>query len=70
MRKIILMTETGSDLTPELAAKYGVYVVPMHVTFGNETVDDMTFNPEKIREYYKETGKKLNNTPAQYKTDM
>lgn len=57
MRKIILMTETGSDLTPALAAKYGIYIVPMHVSFGDKTVDDMTFNPEKIREYYKETGK-------------
>ena len=57
MKKIILMTETGSDITPELAAKYGIYMVPMHVTFGDKTVDDMTFDPEKIREYYKETGK-------------
>lgn len=57
MKKIILMTETGSDLTPEFAEKYGIYVVPMHVTFGDKTVDDMTFHPEKIREYYKETGK-------------
>lgn len=57
MKKIILMTETGSDITPELAAKYGIHIVPMHVTFGDKTVDDMTFDPEKIREYYKETGK-------------
>ena len=57
MRKIILLTETGSDLTPELAAKYGIYVVPMHVTFGDKTVDDMTFDPDEIRQYYKETGK-------------
>lgn len=57
MKTIILMTETGSDITPELAAKYGIYVVPMHVTFGDKTLDDMTFHPEKIREYYKETGK-------------
>ena len=51
------MTETGSDLTPELASRYGIYIVPMHVTFGDKTVDDMSFHPEKIREYYKETGK-------------
>ena len=51
------MTETGSDLTPELASRYGIYVVPMHVTFGDKTLDDMSFHPEKIREYYKETGK-------------
>ena len=52
MKKIILMTETGSDITPELAAKYGIHIVPMHVTFGDKTVDDMTFDPEKIREVF------------------
>ena len=57
MKKIILITETGSDITPEIAERYGMYIVPMHVTFGDKTVDDMTFHPEKIREYYRETGK-------------
>ena len=56
MSKIIIMAETGSDITPELAKEYGIYMVPMHVTFGEKTVDDATFDPEKIREYYKETG--------------
>ena len=56
MKKIILMAETGSDVTPELAKKYGIYIVPMHVSFGDKTVDDVTFDPEKIREFYKETG--------------
>lgn len=56
MKKIILMAETGSDVTPELAKKYGIYIVPMHVSFGDRTVDDATFDPEKIREFYKETG--------------
>lgn len=57
MKKIVLMAETGSDITPELAKKYEIYIVPMHVNFGNETLDDGTFPPEKIRDYYKENGK-------------
>ena len=57
MKNIILVAESGSDLTPELAANYGIYVVPMHVTFGDETFDDGTFPVEKIVDYYRDGGK-------------
>ena len=57
MKPIILMAETGSDITPELASQYGIQIVPMHVTFEEETLDDGTFPVEKIRDYYKQTGK-------------
>lgn len=40
MKKIILVAETGSDITPELAQQYGIKMVPMHVTFGEEMFDD------------------------------
>ena len=43
MKKIIIMAESGSDLTRELAAQYGIEIVPMHVTFENESLDDGTF---------------------------
>ena len=39
MKKIILVAESGSDITPELAAKYNIFVPPMHVNFGEETFD-------------------------------
>lgn len=57
MNKIILVAETGSDITPELANQYGIEIVPMHVTFENEALDDGAFPVEKIVGYYKETGK-------------
>jgi len=57
MKRIILVAETGSDITPELAGEYGIEIVPMHVAFDTETLDDGTFPPEKIVEYYAETGK-------------
>lgn len=57
MSSIILVAETGSDITPELAKKYSIQMVPMHVSFDKETVDDGSFQTEKIREYYKSTGK-------------
>ncbi|MEE8885354.1 MAG: DegV family protein [Eubacteriales bacterium] len=57
MSKIILVAESGSDMSPELAAKYGVYIVPMHVTFGEDTLDDGSFDPQKVVDYYNKTGK-------------
>ncbi|MCI6888107.1 MAG: DegV family EDD domain-containing protein [Lachnospiraceae bacterium] len=57
MTPIILVAETGSDITPELASRYGIYIVPMHVSFDNETFDDGTFPAEQICSYYRQTGK-------------
>lgn len=57
MKKIIVVAETGSDVTEELAKKYGIELVPMHVSFDTETLDDGTFPAEQIVEYYNNTGK-------------
>ena len=57
MNPIIIVAETGSDITPELAAKYNITLVPMHVTFDSHTMDDGSFPVQKICDYYKETGK-------------
>lgn len=57
MKKIILVAETGSDVNAELAKEYGVEIVPMHVSFDTETLDDGAFPVEKIVEYYQTTGK-------------
>ena len=57
MKPIILVAETGSDLTPELAQQYNIYIAPMHVAFDSVTLDDGSFPVEKIVEYYKKTGK-------------
>ena len=57
MSSIIIVAETGSDITPELAQRYHIRVVPMHVAFSTETRDDGSFPPEEIRDYYQRTGK-------------
>ena len=57
MSSIILVAETGSDITKFLADQYNIQMVPMHVSFDNETLDDATFPVQKIVDYYKETGK-------------
>lgn len=57
MNPIILVAETGSDITPELASKYNIKIVPMHVSFDSETLDDGSFPVQKICDYYHNTGK-------------
>lgn len=57
MSSIILVAETGSDVTKELAAQYNIRIVPMHVNFDDVTLDDGSFPAQKIVDYYRETGK-------------
>ena len=52
MKPIIIVAETGSDITKELAAQYDIRIVPMHVAFGEETLDDGSFPVQKICDYY------------------
>ena len=55
MSNILLMVESGSDITPELAEQYGIAVVPMHVSFGGETRDDGSFPVTQMFDHYKKT---------------
>lgn len=57
MKQIILVAETGSDVNARLAAEYDIKIVPMHVSFDAETLDDGGFPVEKIVAYYQATGK-------------
>ena len=57
MNQIILVAETGSDITAKLAERYGIYIVPMHVAFDDETLDDGTFPAQKIVDFYQSTGR-------------
>ena len=55
MSRILLVAETGSDLTPALAAQNGVTLVPMHVSFGGKTLDDGAFPVTEMFDHYKTT---------------
>jgi DegV family protein with EDD domain len=57
MGKIILVAESGCDVTADLQARYGIRIVPMHVIFGDVTRDDGTFPPSEVIEYFRRTGK-------------
>lgn len=71
MKQMILVAETGSDINPALASEYNIEIVPMHVSFDHETLDDGAFPVEKIVEYYHETGrlpKTSGSTPDDFET--
>ena len=55
MNDILLMAESGSDITPEIAKEYGVEIVPMHVAFGGETRDDGSFPVTEMFAHYAKT---------------
>ena len=55
--QIILVAETGADIPPSLAEKYGIHITPMHVTFDTVTKADGSFDPDEIIRYFEETGK-------------
>ena len=55
MRKYIITTESGSDLPQEMIERYDVYIVPMHVTMGDHTYPDGSFNVQDLFDYYEET---------------
>ena len=57
MSEIKIVVESGSDMPPELADRNGIYIVPMHVTFGDVTKDDGTFDPQEVIDYYRKKGK-------------
>lgn len=56
MNKYIITTESGSDLTPEMIERYNIKVIPMHVTMGEETYPDGSFDVQKLFDFYDETG--------------
>lgn len=56
MCKYILLAETGADVPPDLVTRYGIVLVPMHVSFGAVTRDDGSFPTEELFSYYRRTG--------------
>lgn len=57
MRKIILSTESGADLPGDLAEKYDVQVVPMHIIMDGNDYLDGHLPVEDIYDYYERTKK-------------
>lgn len=56
MKKYIITTESGSDLSNEIIERYNIQVIPMHVTMGDQTYPDGSFDVQKVFDYYEKTG--------------
>lgn len=55
--KIIVTTDSTSDLTKELVEKHNIIVMPLIVTLGEDTFEDgVTINAEDIFNYVEKTG--------------
>ena len=56
MGRYIIVTETGGDIPAEFVERYGLEMVPMHVTFGERSLDDGSFPVADIFAHYRATG--------------
>lgn len=55
--KIIIASDSTSDLGQELIAKYGIKILPLGVTLGETTyTDGVDIDPDKIYDNYEKTG--------------
>ena len=56
MKKYIITTESGSDLSKEIIDRYNIKVIPMYVTMGDQTYPDGSFDVQKVFDHYEKTG--------------
>ncbi len=55
--KILIASDSTTDLSPELVEKYGIKILPMGVTVGDKDyTDGVDINPDMIYENYNKTG--------------
>ena len=63
MKKIILLTESGSDMPLNLVKLHNIQVVPMHVIMGDKSYADGSIAVTEVYDYYQRT-KKVPSTSA------
>lgn len=57
MNKVIIASDSTTDLSPELIERYGVKILPLGVTLGEKQyIDGVNITPEMIYEHYEEKG--------------
>jgi len=55
MSRVCIVTDSGADLTPDVAAEAGVRVVPLTVTFGQQEYrDSVDLSPERFYQLLRE----------------
>lgn len=56
-KKVIIASDSTCDLSPELIERYGVQILPLGVTLGeNNYTDGVDITPDMIYEHYEKTG--------------
>ena len=56
-QKILIASDSTTDLSPEQVAKYGVKIMPLCVSVGGKNyTDGVDINPDMIYENYEKTG--------------
>lgn len=56
--KIIIASDSTTDLSPELIKEYNIHILPLKVTLGDKVfTDGVDINPDMIYETYETTGK-------------
>ena len=55
--KILIASDSTSDLNPELIERYGIKILPLGVSMGDKQyTDGVDITPEDIYENYEKTG--------------
>ncbi len=56
-KKVIIASDSTSDLSPEIIERYGIKILPLVVNLGEEQYSDgVDIDPDKIYEHYEKTG--------------
>jgi DegV family protein with EDD domain len=63
MKKVILLTESGSDMPLDLVKSHNIQIVPMHVIMGDKSYADGSIEVTEVYDYYQRT-KKVPSTSA------
>ena len=55
--KVLLVSDSTTDLNSELIERYGVKILPLGVTLGEDLYSDgVDIDPDRIYEYYENNG--------------
>ena len=64
-KKIIISSDSTSDLSPELIERYNIKIVPLGVTLGDKSyTDGVDITPDDIYEHHRKTGELPKTTAA------
>ena len=65
MSNIVITSDSTSDLSPELIARYNITILPLGVTLGDKTFKDgVDINPDVIYAHHEKTGELPKTTAA------